>query len=92
MYEKLHTSGHNLYWINETIWIFQIDGICRVGTLEHVVSLAVKRFGFSKTNILEAVEVLIQNLDKNHDSIHFGMYKTYVYTFHKEFSNERKAS
>lgn len=92
MYEKLHSSGHNLYWVTKDEWIFQINGQLHVGSLMQVVTAAVTRFGFSKTNILSAVEAMTKNLDKNHNAVHFGMYKDWIYTFYKEFSSEQVAS
>lgn len=78
------TKGYNLHMMSLDNWVFDDNsGNLFDGTFATVLVYATTR-GFLIGELEQGVEWM---LEKNHDSIHFGMYKSPIFTFAR---NERK--
>lgn len=82
-------SGYNLIELDTDKWILQvIDGDIFGGTFKETILFAATRFGFA----IEEIEIAIQEMVAfNHNAVHFGMNKTFIYTFIQELSSYKKA-
>jgi hypothetical protein len=90
MNKGLNGAGYDLYEKSNDEWILNVKGgSVFVGTFRKVVTHAVTRMGFELDEIDFAVK---QMLDKGHNAAHFGMYRSFIFSFQKEFKNESKAS
>lgn len=84
--EKLSIMGYQLKEINNSIWSFSLgDKEYKRGDFKSIVS-HMSKTGFS----LEEIDDAIQEMCKHgHDVIHFGMFRTFLYTFD---SKEKKTA
>jgi len=87
---ELLTGGYNLMETDHGFWsINSADHIIFNGHFLEVVYFMVKKLGFHIDDIEEAIEIMEEN---GHNGIHFGVFKTVIYTFDAETKNGRKAS
>lgn len=85
-----NTEGYNLVSLSEEIWSLEVVGIGNfTGSFREVVMFAVLSYAF---NIIEIDKAIGGMLKDNHNSAHFGMFGTFIFSFEKKFDLERKAS
>lgn len=89
MFEKVTSTGLDLYQpfpeLNQWVVDFK-NGIRYHGTFQEVVSYLVFKQGFNTHEVDDAVFIM---LEKDHNAIHFGMYKTFIFSFDKEINCEK---
>lgn len=90
MQTSINSTGYDLYEITQNEWILKVkNGPMYVGTFKKVVKHAVTKMGFD----LEEINVAVKEMIKyNHNAAHFGMYRGFIYTFQKDFTNVKQAS
>ena len=89
MFDKYHSSGHDLYEVSPNYWAFNINDVIKFGSFKEVVTYGVKHYGFCPDTIAEAVADMCE---KGNNAIHFGMYKDWIYTFKLKFMTEKEAN
>jgi hypothetical protein len=88
--EELLASGYNLMERKHGLWSIEAIGHSSfTGSFMAVVYYMIKRMGFDIDDIEEAIEVME---DSNHNAVHFGVYRTWIYTFDAETKNGQIAS
>ncbi len=87
MERNLNTAGYDLYEITKDEWIIHIkNGDIFAGSFKKVIIHAITRLGFS----MEEIEISVTEMLKyGHNGAHFGTYKSFIYTFQKEFKYEQ---
>ena len=93
MFERHMATGYDLTQAFDNQWIVSIrDGLAYHGTLKESVIFMVNKLGFYQGDVEEGLEMLADNICSGHNTIHFGMYKSMIYTSNKEIHCERQAS
>lgn len=88
--EELLTSGYNLMEKRYGLWSIEAIGNSSfTGSFMEVVYFMVKRMGFDIDDIEEAVSIMEEH---GHNGCHFGMFRTWIYTFDAETKNGQVAS
>lgn len=98
MFEKYNSSGYDLYQPFEGVDQWVIDpkdsNACH-GTLREVVKFMVDKLYFRVEDIDFALNFLLDSVESgsvDHNAIHFGMYKSAIYTFNHEGKYGQQAS
>lgn len=85
MEKYLNTSGYDLYEIGLDEWIIDVKGgSLFAGSFKQVVKHAVLNMGFEFSEIEAAIHEMTK---KKHNGAHFGMRRTFIFTFQKDFKN-----
>lgn len=85
-----YDGGFNLVEVADNMWFIQpIGGISFGGTFSEVVLVSIYKYGFKMKEIEEAVKVM---LELGHDSAHFGVYRTFIFSSKWTKTTERRAS
>lgn len=85
--KSVGTGGFDLYEITEDEWILNVkNGPMYTGTFKKVVLSAVRLLGMPLEEISFAVKCM---LDKDHNAAHFGVNGTFIFSFRKDFSDEK---
>jgi hypothetical protein len=95
METDLNSAGYDLWEIGDNEWLLDVKGTNKVytGTFKEVVKFAVERLGFKLETFNEAIEVFIPKQElEGHNGIHFGMYKSFIYTFKREYWERKRSS
>jgi hypothetical protein len=80
-----NSGGYDLIEMGNDQWAMNVrGGSLFVGSFRKVVMHSVAVLGFNLKEIEFAVKEM---LDKGHNSAHFGMYKGFIFTFEKDFTN-----
>ena len=81
MKDQMNTKGFNFHMMALDNWIFD-DGFNKLfdGSFASVMIYATTR-GFRMEDLEMGVEMMLAT---NHDSIHFGMYKSPVFSFNRK--------
>ena len=87
MNTKMNTAGYDLYEITEHEWIIHVKG-CKLftGTFKEVVK-HMSGMGFELAEVEVAVKDMIQT---GFNGSHFGMHKSFIFSFQREFGNDQK--
>lgn len=90
MDKNLNSEGYDLYEITKDQWVLHVKGgNIYNGTFKKLIKYAIVKLGFE----MEEIELAIgEMLNKGHNGAHFGMYKTFIFSFIKEFKSVKKAS
>ena len=92
MFETYNSSGYDLYRPDENTdhWVFDDrNNIVYRGKLKEVVQYMVQRFDFYLDDVLDGLDLLANNVDRGDNCIHYGVYKTAIFTTKKEVNYER---
>lgn len=87
MFDHYNFSGYDLYQPFENIdqWVIDMrNGQSYHGTLKQVIKYMIQRLDFYFEDIEEGLEVLAGNSYQEHNSCHFGLNKTFIYSFKKK--------
>jgi len=80
-------NGFDLIELPDGKWAFSIPNSIMVdGTFKTVVKYAMTKYRVDLDNVEQGLDMMFKN---NHNSIHFGMYGSPIYTFN--FSEQRSA-
>lgn len=90
MEKNINIAGYDLYEITKNEWIMHVKGgPVFAGEFKKVVIHAVTKLGFE----LGEIEIAVQQMLKNdHNGAHFGTYKSFIYSFRKDFKYDKQAS
>jgi hypothetical protein len=78
--------GYNLLELGHNSWAVQIiEQRLYTGTFREVILFSIVRLGF---DMAELDKALTDMLDNKHDIAHFGMFKTFLYSYKSDW--ERK--
>jgi hypothetical protein len=87
MDKALNSAGYDLYEITKDEWILDTNnGPIFHGTLKKVALYAIRKLGFKVQDFEIATEELVKN--PTHNAVHFGMYKTFMFTFNRDFNGK----
>ena len=78
-------TGYDMYnpFGNEQ-WVIDLkNGLSFYGSLKEVVFYMTEKLGFDKNVILDATNEMVDN---GHNAIHFGTFRTILFTFNKEIN------
>jgi len=76
---------YNLYFL-ETKWRLEHDyGGYVEGTLKEVITFGEAYWGFTQKEVDIALEEMVK---RKHDSAHFGIARSFIYTFDREYEME----
>lgn len=95
MIEQLNTAGYDLYQLPNHPDLWYIDPKSTqdyFGSLKEVVVYMIKNLGFQMPYIEEAIDLLADNLKNEHNAVHFGAFKSPIFSFKKEVSYGKRAS
>lgn len=82
-------GGFNLVEVTDNVWFIQpIGGESFGGTFSEVVLICIYKYGFKFKEIEEAVKAM---LELGHNSAHFGVYRTFIFSSNRTWDSERKA-
>ena len=83
MFDVYNSAGYDLYQPFSDLdqWVLdpKSSQACH-GTLKEIVKFMTQRYGFSMENIEDGLNLLADNLDRGDNSIHFGSFKTAIFT------------
>lgn len=95
MFETLNTNGYDLNQLPNHPDLWTIDPKSSepyFGTLKEVVVYMLNSLKFEMDCIEEGINLLADNVSNKHNSIHFGAFRTPIFTFKKEEKYDRRAS
>lgn len=78
MRQHIETSGYYLIENGHDDWTFIAGDFQYRNSFRNVVICAIARNGFRADDIDDAVKEMVKN---DHDGIHFGIFKTFIFTF-----------
>jgi hypothetical protein len=81
MKHSVETSGYYLIENSHDDWTFRAGQFAFRGTFKKVVTFAIIRYGFRADDIDIAIKEMIKH---GNDAIHFGIYKTFIFTFNQK--------
>lgn len=82
MKDTVSNKGFDLYMMEIDTWVFDDhSGVIFDGTFYDVVKFLVVNGGFTLHDIQSGIDLM---LALDNDSIHFGMYKTAMYSFERK--------
>ena len=89
---SINVKGYDITEVSLNKWILFVKGteVAVSGTFKQIVKYAVEKLGFKTEELNIAVEEYIKNQDKGHDTMHFGAYKTLLFTLKREVSQPKK--
>jgi hypothetical protein len=92
MFETYNNSGYNLYQPFSDLdqWVIDDHSKAFHGTLVEVVKYMVQKLDFDIDDVEDGINLLADNIDL-HNAIHFGMFKTCIYTFNHEEKYGKRA-
>lgn len=80
--KRSNLAGYNISEEGVNLWNIQvIDDTIYVGTFSEVVIYSIIRLGFKLEDIDIAINIM---LEEGHNSAHFGMNRTFIYSFQRE--------
>lgn len=94
MFETLNTAGYDLYQLpnHPDLWCFDSKTSEEYsGNLLQVVKYMLAS-GFKIDYIEEGINLLADNVGRGDDAIHFGAFRSAMFTFKKEVSYGKRAS
>jgi hypothetical protein len=81
-------TAYDLYEVTPTEWVLQVEGQRSfTGSLKELGKFAIKRFDFTADDLEFAVETMIK---EGHNAMHFGVNTTFIYSYQKDKTNDRK--
>lgn len=81
-------EGYNLIEVESNSWAIQVIGdTVFTGTFREVILFSIVRLGFTMEELNIALNDMLTNGD---DTAHFGIYRTFLYTFHTGWKHNRK--
>jgi hypothetical protein len=87
MNTTLTSLGYDLYEVSDNCWAIHIKGgKLFIGTFKEVVTACVTKLGFELEEFEFATKEMI---DKGHNGAHFGMYRSFMFTFQREFKYDK---
>jgi len=87
---SLNINGFDIYELQLDIWVIHVkDSNIYYGTFAEVVVYSITRLGFSSDQLELAVQEMVK-YDNN--AAHFGMNRSFIFTFNKGFSDVKIAS
>ena len=87
MDKALSSAGYDLYEVTKDEWVLDTKtGPIYHGTLKQVALHAIRNLGFKVGQFEIATEELVKN--PSHNAVHFGMYRTFMFTFQKDFNGK----
>lgn len=95
MFEKLNFNGYDLHQLPNHPDLWSIDTKTTEpysGSMKEVVVYMLDRLGFKMEYIEEGINILADNVHNGHDSVHFGAYKSAIFSFKKEENHGKRAS
>lgn len=95
METSINSAGYDMWEIGPDQWLMDVKGTNKVyvGTFKQVVKHSVEKLGFELESFNEAIEIFIDKQEKEgHNGIHFGMYRTFIFTFKREYWDRKKLS
>jgi hypothetical protein len=86
MFETYNTNGYDLYQPFENIdqWVIDDKSEAFHGTLKEVCQYMITKLDFQMEDIEEGLMLLADNISRNHNALHFGAFRSIIYTFKKE--------
>lgn len=86
----MDSAGYDLYEVTRDEWVLEVkNGPIFHGTLVKIGVHAVKRMGFKMGDIEIATQEMLKH---GHNAAHFGMYRTFMFTFQKDFKTDKRVS
>lgn len=95
MEKSLNGAGYDLYEITPDMWMMHVKGTDVVynGDFKTVVKHCVEKLGFDINEFSIGIEVLLEKQQsEGHNGMHFGMHKSFIFTFKKDFKNVQKVN
>jgi hypothetical protein len=85
-----NVTDYNIIELSEDLWLFQQVGEESIyGTFLEIFLIALIQYSFNFNELELAIQHMIE---EDHNAAHFGMWKSFIYSFNYKFSHERKAS
>lgn len=85
---QMNVGGYDLYEITEHEWIIHTKGgTLYTGTFKEVVKHAVQVMGFELEEFNWAIKEMA---NKGTNGAHFGMHKSFIFAFQKDFNSNQK--
>jgi hypothetical protein len=82
MFQIENSKGYDISYVSINEWIFNVrDDNPFIGSFADVVRYAIGIHGFKIKEIEKAIEAMLMF---DHDSIHFGMFRTMIFTYNRE--------
>lgn len=85
---KNNETGYTLLEVEKDIWFFNVvDGESFGGTLKEVVLFAIFKHQVKFSDIELAIQDMIK---EGHNAAHFGMWKSFIYSYKHDYNVRRK--
>lgn len=95
MFETININGYDLRKLPNHPDLWEIDpksSEVYFGSLKEVVVYMLNNLKFEMNCIEEGVNLLADNVNNFHNSVHFGAFRTPIFTFKKEEKYVKRAS
>ncbi len=92
MFETYNTAGYDLYQLpnHPDSWVIDPKSTeSYSGTLKQVVVYMIDKFGFHVDDIEEGINILADNVENQHDCVHFGAFRSPIYSFNRKEKYDR---
>lgn len=78
----INSKGYNIIRLGNDQWIIEIVGIQKLhGSIRDLARFCIKNLGFNLSSFLFGIEEMIK---LNHNYVHFGINKTYIFSEYKK--------
>lgn len=91
MFDTYNSSGYDLYqpFPETNQWVIDDHNQPYHGTLKEVAKYMVQKLDFQFEDVEDGLNLLANNFSESHNSVHFGIFKSCIYTSKKEVNYER---
>lgn len=94
MFDVYNSTGYDLYqpFDNTDQWIVVSNSSrAYAGTLKEIVIYIIEKFDFRMDDIEDGLNLIADNIWQDHDAVHFGCYKTAIFSFNYEEKHGKRA-
>ena len=90
MFEYVNGNGYDIVNLGNDQWLLDVKGVRKYhGTIDELIEFCTKKYGFEINDLEFAVDMMVSS---NHNAAHFGVYRTFIYSFNHKVDYVKKVS